>query len=585
MTRPADATPPASTAAWGRVRVANVNVRWGPGPKHGIITVLRGGDFVRILERKEGWYRIEWPRSAPAWVCSDFVTADGRVTGNRVRIRAGGTPASPILGHVNKKDRVEILDSVGNWYKIKPPMGAEAYIYAKLVIAGVAPPEDIASVQPEEPAETNTQPKTPEEPTKLEPADAQQVPTEESTSQPGPELAANTQPETEQAAAAPATADEPAEATETAPLAPPEQPQTPVAEEPEEPVTPAAPPAPVQSAAPTQIPEQVAAQPEPETPSVEPESTHTAIAQEPTEEAAPTESVSPAPEVSAAQPAPEEPLPDTTHTLAAQPQPQTDKQPTVEAKTPETAANANRAPQITFARAGPSVSVPMPVPEPEPAPTAAPSTLQPSKTPRQPNRPMLPAPEDLEDEDPKLEVHTPDQAAGKPDRASRLAMETLVEVVPSASKIQPTSIEPHLIVVPVEVRAAADRDEFGELLPPPSFVRERIAPKEVPHAPSTPPSLLTTADRLRASAPLIFRLPGRANLAEEFVFLTGKLQAAPETDSGYRHHLTNGSTTLLVRSDDPQLNLDLFVGRHVEVLVRCASTPRELQVAALHPID
>jgi len=193
--------------------------------------------------------------------------------------------------------------------------------------------------------------------------------------------------------------------------------------------------------------------------------------------------------------------------------------------------------------------------------------------------------EDREDKSFQLQVHTPEQAGEDTRRVQRQAMESLLETVPSAAMLWPTAVEPHFIVVPVEVRAAADQDRFGELLPPPVFVRDRIAPRQVPHAPASPLGLLSTPEALRASAPLVFRLPGRTDLAEEFIFLNGKLQAQKDPGTACRHCLVSGDTTIMVCSGDPKLNLDLFVGRNVEVLARCGAMPRELQITALHPID
>ena len=623
-TPPTDAPPALARKAWGRVRVANVNVRWGPGLKHGIITVLRGGDFVRILEQSNGWYRIAWPSSAPAWICSDFVQPDGQVTGNRVRIRAGGTPKSPILGHVNKTDRVEIISSAGNWYKIKPPTGADAFIFAKLVIPGVEPPQDIAPVEPAPEAAT-----APEAPTTTARANTatpnvQQEP-EEAPSMVTPAVSAPVVAEPESVPPV-STTEEPATVQET-PVAEPETNiEVPTAQP--EPVVEAVqtknvPPEEDRAVATAEPVEHDAVQEEPQTerpvePETQPEpEVSTPVAQEPTVEAMavahvqpPEEAaeepamplagaavdpvastqepsvqadpVSPAPEETATQPLPEVPAPGPTETSTNPALPVPSEEP--EAKTP--AVPSNRAPEITFVRVEQTVSLP------EPEPVAAPVTALPAPQVQEPapepkSRPMLPSPKGLEDLEPKVSPRNTARGYGEPSRASRMAMETLVEVVPAASIVRPTTVEPHFIVVPVEVRAAADRDEFGELLPPPTFVRARIDPKEVPHAPSAPPGLLAKPEMLRASAPLVFRLPGRADLTEEFVFINGKIEAASQQDpsSTYKHHLVNGGTTLKVRSADPKLNLDLFVGRHVEVLARCTSSPRELQVAALHPVE
>ena len=184
-----------SAPVWGQVAVANVNVRTGPGTNHQILTTLRGGDHVFILAQTDGWYEIECPASAAAWVARESVRPDGAVKGARVRVRVAANPAAAVLRELGAPDQVQVIGCAGDWCRIKPPAGAVAYINSKLVISGVRPPTGNA---PQNPAAAGTS-------TDPEPAASSVKPPVSAvppTAQPGlPEPVANRAPEIQSVAA------------------------------------------------------------------------------------------------------------------------------------------------------------------------------------------------------------------------------------------------------------------------------------------------------------------------------------------------------------------------------------------------
>lgn len=129
--------------SWGQVSGGYVNVRCGPGTKFGIIKTLKGGDYIRPVKWHEKWLEIRWPETAPAWISSRYVDPDGTIKGNRVRIRARGNLTCPILREANRGEKVEIVGRVSDWYKIKAPTEARAFIYGKYTVLGVRPPEGV----------------------------------------------------------------------------------------------------------------------------------------------------------------------------------------------------------------------------------------------------------------------------------------------------------------------------------------------------------------------------------------------------------------------------------------------------------
>lgn len=517
----------AGASTWGRVSVANVNVRWGPGSQHGVITVLHGGDYVRVQSSADGWLRIEWPQAAPAWVASDLVQPDGRVSGSHVRVRAAGLTSAPVLVELNKTDRVEILDTVGNWYKIKPPANISAYVSAKCVVLGVtAPPEsaDVQNAVSEKPAKVQPAPRSLDaaKPEVAKPAQASVKPAESEQAQPVSEPASLSGPVAHISAETPkppstnkpSSQDAGGAGRNTQPAR-----SAPVEASPVETVTP--------DAAPVSL-------------SVEP--------------------VKVLPPVKLAPP-----VAPVVVTLPAE---------------PAKPSRVNHAPIISVVQVGP-VEQPQPVSR-EPAPQNA--LPQPSIMPIPPSGSTPIMDDDLEDEDPALKVHTPDQAEWKASKAHE-ALLALVDEIPTAALLKPSPDQPQFVVVPVDVRAAADQDEFGALLPPPRFVRDRVEAQEVRGTPASPSGLTTSASSLRASAPLVFRLPGQTDARDEFVFLNGKLLLAENGPQGARHKLIAGDKTFFVRADATMVNLDTYKDRQVEVLARWSSGDPGLVVSALHPLE
>ncbi len=128
---------------WAQVSGNFVNVRSGPGTEHLIVVTLRGGDYVHATGLQDGWLQIAWPSTAPAWISKRFVDENGMITGNRVRIRARGNLRAPILREAQKGERIEVIGSAGDWYKIKAPTQASAFISSKYTILGVRGPSPI----------------------------------------------------------------------------------------------------------------------------------------------------------------------------------------------------------------------------------------------------------------------------------------------------------------------------------------------------------------------------------------------------------------------------------------------------------
>jgi len=137
--------------SWGQINGDRVNVRTGPGLQNPVITTLHGGEYVKARALQDGWLEIGWPQTVPVWVGKEYVQAgpdaadwSGTVTAAKARVYSAGTPQSTLLAKLDAGTRVAIVGQEGNWYRIKAPESAAAYVSYKYVITGVAPATPVA---------------------------------------------------------------------------------------------------------------------------------------------------------------------------------------------------------------------------------------------------------------------------------------------------------------------------------------------------------------------------------------------------------------------------------------------------------
>jgi hypothetical protein len=222
------------------------------------------------------------------------------------------------------------------------------------------------------------------------------------------------------------------------------------------------------------------------------------------------------------------------------------------------------------------------------------------------------------------QVSTPSASAPAP--AAPPSFELLAgekEEPARAPTVSASAQEPAIVIVPTRLRAAADEDELGQLLPPPRYIKERTSAEEVPagggvtsqaarpaasplvlHIPAPPdsaplgssaaPALPTPAgpapEAQRCPATVITQV--RSFEAGRLALVSGVLEPAFSSPyQGVSHRVVQGSTTVaFLLGARPELNLAQFSGRRVEVLgvLSESSVSRGdqlLQVSAVHPLD
>ncbi len=152
------------------VKAARVNVRGQPTTGSEVVTQLKQGEKITVLEEivhpKPGkdepakWFRIALPSNTPVWVNTHFLT-NGAVAVPRLNIRSGPGENFSVIGRVPKGTAMKELRRNGDWLEIEAPANTFAYIAADLVVrhAGGPAPAPPASVN--QLAGTKTAPKAP----------------------------------------------------------------------------------------------------------------------------------------------------------------------------------------------------------------------------------------------------------------------------------------------------------------------------------------------------------------------------------------------------------------------------------------
>ncbi|GAB2317805.1 N-acetylmuramoyl-L-alanine amidase [Alkalibacterium sp. s-m-22] len=109
------------------VLASTLNVRYGPGLSHEILTQVHEDEHLHVLGEDNQWYKVRLSNNDIGWVASwlienEEVTVDnratGRITGNKVNVRQFSSTESPILGTVHSGEEYEILYSENNWIQI-----------------------------------------------------------------------------------------------------------------------------------------------------------------------------------------------------------------------------------------------------------------------------------------------------------------------------------------------------------------------------------------------------------------------------------------------------------------------------------
>ena len=118
-----------------------LNVRYGPGLSHDVLTQVEEDDRLFLLGEENKWYKVRLGDDQVGWVASWLVDSNeitqenprfARVIGEAVNIRQFSTVESAQLGTVYRDTEIQVLYQDGEWYQILY-LGQVAWIHSDYV--------------------------------------------------------------------------------------------------------------------------------------------------------------------------------------------------------------------------------------------------------------------------------------------------------------------------------------------------------------------------------------------------------------------------------------------------------------------
>ncbi len=115
----------------------DINVRAGQNTNFEKLCQMDKGDEVIVYEESFNWYRIQLPQRCPAYIIEKYVervdNVKGKITGSHVNIRATANAESSWIGMIAKDEEVKILSKKDGWYKVVPDRHMFGWIAGQFV--------------------------------------------------------------------------------------------------------------------------------------------------------------------------------------------------------------------------------------------------------------------------------------------------------------------------------------------------------------------------------------------------------------------------------------------------------------------
>jgi uncharacterized protein YgiM (DUF1202 family) len=121
----------------GRVKAKDINVRVDSTVGSPVICQAEEGDRLEVVAELYDWYKIRLPKYAPAYINKELVglvdANTAKVTKDRANVRLMPGENSPIIGIAAQGEAVNILEFRRDWYKIQPAQNSFGWINKKFV--------------------------------------------------------------------------------------------------------------------------------------------------------------------------------------------------------------------------------------------------------------------------------------------------------------------------------------------------------------------------------------------------------------------------------------------------------------------
>ena len=125
-----------SALSLGLVTGTHVNLRAGPGGTFEVLAQLSKGEKVQILAVQGDWFAIPLPEPVSAFVHSKYLEVQGeqgRVRGDRIRVRAGPGLSSTSFGFLSAAEKVRVRSIKADWIEIQPPGFCRGWVHRSYV--------------------------------------------------------------------------------------------------------------------------------------------------------------------------------------------------------------------------------------------------------------------------------------------------------------------------------------------------------------------------------------------------------------------------------------------------------------------
>lgn len=121
----------------GRVKDNEINLRIDSTVNSEVICQVRKNDRLEVVSGLYDWYKIRLPKYAPAYIHKDMLelvdAQTAKVAKNSVNVRLLPGESSPIIGKTDEGEAVKILEFRRDWYKIQPVRNSFGWIHKKFI--------------------------------------------------------------------------------------------------------------------------------------------------------------------------------------------------------------------------------------------------------------------------------------------------------------------------------------------------------------------------------------------------------------------------------------------------------------------
>lgn len=113
-----------------------VNVRTGPDTSSPVYMELFSGYPLKILEEKDGWYRVQDYEKDSGWIYAQLTKECSSVIVNvasSANMRSGPATENRVVAVLERGVVLDLIERQGKWVKVRHESGVDGWVYAPLV--------------------------------------------------------------------------------------------------------------------------------------------------------------------------------------------------------------------------------------------------------------------------------------------------------------------------------------------------------------------------------------------------------------------------------------------------------------------